>query len=457
MATFSVPYQNLSFPVPDDGEVFYSSGAGGFGTGIYQRQGNTIVALNPITLGQQVYKQNPSNYSKPTSTNDYISIGLQEYARATGSSPSGKAYNMGDLRTAFGETRDVSSPTAITSYQPKVQGGETITKQLSVADPNSAVVSSDKQGTISDPRGAGANPNGSLSNLIGGGVNPNANFNYGAETQYTNPNANYNYGPDNQYVNPNANFNYGAEGGSTGGQAGTGGAVGVGGSSGGSSQTEELYNTLVTYFEELKRRGLAVNPNIEITPEKAAEFLKQAETEISPYYATRLSVARDNLLRDFGYTAQQISETERRLEQQYGRAVQQTGEAAAEQGFALSGKRQQQERDLAMETQQQIDDRRRQLEFDATNQVANFAGQFGTRNLPTLPTLSAAPRVLAGERTFDKPATQTGLYSLNPSIYDALKGTEEFQRDSDILSRASGLEDIYRTKAANENLRTLSL
>lgn len=48
---------------------------------------------------------------------------------------------------------------------------------------------------------------------------------------------------------------------------------------------QDLYLQLKGQLDQLKQRGQVINPNIEITPEKIAEFTKQAEAEIDPYYA----------------------------------------------------------------------------------------------------------------------------------------------------------------------------
>ena len=161
----------------------------------------------------------------------------------------------------------------------------------------------------------------------------------------------------------------------TGGNSGTG-TVPSGGTSGGTTggtsggttpdlsslppELQQLYTQLETYLKELEKRGQVLNPNIEITPQKMAEFLKQAETEIAPYYANLLKTSRDSLYQTLGFTRDQVLINEQRLEQQYGKNLRGLGETSAEQGFALSGLRQRDEGELATDTQQVIDDSRRQ-------------------------------------------------------------------------------------------------
>lgn len=220
---------------------------------------------------------------------------------------------------------------------------------------------------------------------------------------------------------------------------------------------DDMGNILQTYLDELRARGIAINPNVEITPEKLAEFLKKAESEIAPYYATQLAVARDKVLREFGYATEEIQLLERRLEQQYGKGVRTLGESAAERGFAQSGIRQREERELADETQQTIDDRRRQLEQQATGVAAQYAGQYGTANLPAIPSLPSTPRVLAGEGAFQHTGQASPFYSLSSQVYDSLTGSQQFQERADVQSRASDLEEAFRVKEGIGQFRTLIL
>ena len=126
---------------------------------------------------------------------------------------------------------------------------------------------------------------------------------------------------------------------------------------------EQLIKVIQDLMDKLIKMGQVLNPNIEITPEKAAEFLAKAQTEIDPYYSSQLKLARESLLSSIGYSKEQILTNEKDLERKYGINVRQLGEQAAEQGFALSGIRQRAEQQLATETQANIEQQRRQLEY----------------------------------------------------------------------------------------------
>lgn len=216
---------------------------------------------------------------------------------------------------------------------------------------------------------------------------------------------------------------------------------------------KELYDAAKSYLDELKLRGQVVNGDIEITPEKVAEFMKRSEgdlgtflpyasKEILPYYQNQLKVAREGFLTDLGYSRDQVLRNELDLERQYGRAVRSLGEGAAESGFALSGVREREERELAGETQRNIESNRRQLTFGAQQAARQFAGTFGTAQTPAF-TIGGAPRVSAGETSFAR-APEEALYNLSDETYKALKGSQEFEQEAAIRSRASGLEEAFR-------------
>lgn len=215
----------------------------------------------------------------------------------------------------------------------------------------------------------------------------------------------------------------------------------------------EMYNALKTQLDELQKRGQVINPDITISPERVAEFTKQAETEINPYYASQLKVAREGFLRNIGYSQDELLRNERDLERQYGRATRQLGEQAAETGFALSGRRIGEEGELAETTARTIEDRRRQLAFQSGTAAREYAQLFGAADV-TAPTISGAPTVGAGETRFGIGDRTLPLYELSPDVYQGLIGSQEFQRRGQVQSRASELEEAFRRQQALEQQRS---
>lgn len=227
---------------------------------------------------------------------------------------------------------------------------------------------------------------------------------------------------------------------------------------------EELYNQLKTYLDKLVANGQVINPNIEITPEKIAEFTAQAQTEIDPYYASQLKLAREDLLSSIGYSKQQILANEQELERKYGTSVRKLGEQSAEQGFAQSGIRQRGEQELAADTQSQINQGRTMLGNTVGTAARTFAQQYGAQNIET-PAITAAPVVQAGNERFlpgqaivsGQASTEQPLYQLSPDIYDSLVGSKQYEQTAAKRTRVSELEKAFRTTQQNQQLRQLSL
>lgn len=209
------------------------------------------------------------------------------------------------------------------------------------------------------------------------------------------------------------------------------------------------------YLDELQKRGQMLNPNVEITPEKTAEFLTQAQGEISPYYNTQMKMARETLLRSAGYTTDEILRNEAEIEKKYGQGVRQIGETMAESGFALSGRRIEGEQNLAEETQATIDANRRRAEFEAGNQARQFASEWGGTEMPSV-SYQNAPRVLAGVGSFAKMGDTKPFYNISDSVYQGLKGSRQYEQDVAQRQRSSELEGLYRTTEENR-LRKLSI
>lgn len=217
-----------------------------------------------------------------------------------------------------------------------------------------------------------------------------------------------------------------------------------------------LYTQLEDYLDELEKKGMVLNPNVEITPEKLQEFTKQAETEINPYFSSQLKLSRESLLSDLGYSRQQIQLKEQDLERQYGKQLKGIGEQAAETGFAQSGRRVMEEKDLAYQTQRTLDDTRGAFAQNAGNAARTFAQQYGTSELPGF-NLTSAPRALAGESTFQKDTREIPLYNLSSDVYDGLIGEQEFNRRGSVRNRASQLEEAFRTQQGTNQQRNLIL
>ncbi len=218
----------------------------------------------------------------------------------------------------------------------------------------------------------------------------------------------------------------------------------------------ELYKQLKGQLDALQKKGQVINPNVQITPQKLGEFMSQAAKEIDPFYASQLKIAKDSFLTSIGYSKDQILREEAEVERQYGTQVRNIGENAAEQGFAQSGRRKLDEQNLATDTQNQIDSGRRSLSYQAGQSARQFAQQYGSSSL-TNPTLSGAPRVLAGQSAFEKSGGENPFYQLSPEVYQGLVGSQQYEQDASKRRRASELEEAYRTQQGISQQRALIL
>lgn len=226
-------------------------------------------------------------------------------------------------------------------------------------------------------------------------------------------------------------------------------------------QTGGVTSVMQSVIEGMTAAGLKLNPNVQITPEVAAEFmtfaannvnafLPYAQKEIAPYYANQLKIARDALTKSLGYTAEDITRLDKETEKKYSQTLQKIGVQAADMGFAQSGIRKLGEQELASSTQESLDATRRQAGRESENLVAGFAQKFGSDALPGTPSISK-PRVLAGESSFQVDGGSP-LYQLNPDVYSSLTGTEQFAQRTAEQRRASELEQGLRTYQSQRSL-----
>lgn len=224
-----------------------------------------------------------------------------------------------------------------------------------------------------------------------------------------------------------------------------------------SKNQQTIYDTLQRQLDALTAKGQTINPYVEITPEKAAEFMAQAEREISPYYQTQMKLERENLLRSIGYDTESLNLFEQQMERTYGKNLNTLSENMAESGFAYSGKRKTEESDLAYNTQTQINENRRQSANQAANLASAYAQRWGSANLPASTTISATPNVVAGQSAFNKTGGNVNYYTLSPELYDDLIGSQQYEQTAQQKARASELEGAYKESELVNRQRQLTL
>lgn len=269
--------------------------------------------------------------------------------------------------------------------------------------------------------------------------------------QITNPNLIYAGQPLNI---PGGSSGSGGGSGSSGGGTGTEGGTGF--ESTGNAVLDQLLLNLNQYLDKLAKQGQVVNPEVEITPEKMAEFMSQAEREIDPYYSSQMRLAKEGLLRTAGYTTQQIADYEKTSEETYGKTLGTYQENLAGTGWGYSGKRVEGERTLAEATQRDIEAKRREASYTMGTNARNFAQLWGTQNLDTS-NISSAPMVRAGEKSFEWGSGTTPLYQLSDDVYSGLVGEKQWEQQAAKKTRASELESAWRESEELKKWRELNL
>jgi hypothetical protein len=222
----------------------------------------------------------------------------------------------------------------------------------------------------------------------------------------------------------------------------------------GNKQLDEMLSVLRQQMEEMRARGQSVNPNIEITPERIAQFLTQAEQEINPYYQSQLKMAKEGYLSSVGYTRDEILRLEEDLTRKFKTGHRTLGEGMAEQGFTLSGMRQREERELAEGAQRQAEATRAAAAFQEQQRARQLASEWGTGavsefKLPEAPKFTASGQVIGGSR--DLPMFQLG------GGFSDLIGSREFERRGAVSQRQSQLETAERERLLAQEARKLTL
>ena len=217
--------------------------------------------------------------------------------------------------------------------------------------------------------------------------------------------------------------------------------------------TGNIFSQLQQYIQS---SGYQVPQGGEITPELATEFMSRAQSEIHPYYASQLKIAKDSLLTSLGYTADQIAQQERQTALTYGKNLRSLSENAAERGFAQSGLRQRDEQELASQTQLTLDSTRSASLQGALQKAQSFAQQYGG-NMADVPQryIPGAATVTPGMETLSRGA-DSPLYSLSSDVYSGLTGEKQFDEQGYTLNRARSLESDYRSLGANTANRNLT-
>jgi len=206
----------------------------------------------------------------------------------------------------------------------------------------------------------------------------------------------------------------------------------------GNPELDAMLKELQKGLGNLTAAGKVINPNIELSPAQIQQFLDQATTEISPYYASLIGSIKDDLTKSIGNLQKQYDLQKQGAEEQFKQTLGTSRESAAERGLTFSGVRGGQEQDFASSTQRQLDLSALGLEGQVGGQLRNLEGQIGSSGLPQLPQFQTSNVSLAGQGGF------TGGRTLDFSPTGGLFGTLPAQQLTSIKQRQSELETAAR-------------
>ena len=481
MASYFVPNQNLTIDIPDEG-VYKASTSTGWNSGqLLFRQGNTLFAKTLEQLGEEYARQAGINVpadrpGKEQLGEQFLSskgINYGSLPNYAGNAEAATVFQtVPGLKFVAGNQLPLTTVTSLLATPQKT--GANYTQTQNAGNPFSQNTVSSTQGTIFSSEG---DPQpGALTPDLSTYRNPNNQLNPQPATQgagnsdiqalLTNPSIATSGGYGRTQNGSIVDLKTGKVVAQATQQTLNQGSPNQASPSGPGSASEDisnlppefqaLYTQLDTYLKELQKKGQVLNPNIEITPAKVAEFTAQAEREINPYFSGQLKLSRESLLSSLGYSADEIVRNEQALEKKYGQQVRDIASSAAEQGLAQSGLRARQEQELASDFGEQIGQTRRKFAETAAGAARTFAQQYGGRDLPSFQ-IAGAPTVGAGELKFDRPQGPSNLYQLSPDLYDNLVGEQEFARRGAVSQRSSQLEEAFRGLQGVQQQRQLTI
>jgi hypothetical protein len=205
---------------------------------------------------------------------------------------------------------------------------------------------------------------------------------------------------------------------------------------------QKILDVVQQQLDALVLQGKTPQPDIPITPEKAAEFLAQATREMDPFYQRLGDEAAADLKSSFSRRVALQQQGEQDLTRQYQEGYDQTAANAAETGQTFGGVRGRQERKLAEDANREDTRSREQLAFDVGQQVTAGARNLGSTAFGTkvgTTTIAGMPQFNAGQRDVQFGAADN-LYTLPTNV----EGELERQKRAAVEARKAELEAAYR-------------
>lgn len=193
--------------------------------------------------------------------------------------------------------------------------------------------------------------------------------------------------------------------------------------------------------------GKVVNPNIEITPEKVAEFTSQATSELDPYYQEQIKNYQADLDTSIKRLSEDFSTGVRNAEEPFKLNLAAQAESEAQAGLTYSSSRNNRLSTAVNEQQQKIDELAK-----STGRNIQDAYTTAERSLGSNILNSIAKTYLPNYNVSSSGFNQNGTSNVS-SLQGNLAGTINKEKTTAIKSRASELEEAYRQqRILNTNL-----
>ena len=205
-----------------------------------------------------------------------------------------------------------------------------------------------------------------------------------------------------------------------------------------------LYNDLSSYIKDLSDKGKIINPDIEITPQMTAQFLSQAQTEVSPYYNQMFEQAKQDLRTAMSRVSEDYTTAAQEVGRQYGQALESTQESFARRGLAFSSDRERAERELAENASKMLEGKQTAASRQGYDIGLSTERYLGSSQMPSdsfsLSTGRAPILGKPGVYGMTSPSMSRSLYSSTGGI----TGEAERQKLFDIESRVKDLTQAER-------------
>ena len=207
----------------------------------------------------------------------------------------------------------------------------------------------------------------------------------------------------------------------------------------------DLIQGLNSYVQKLDESGKVVNPNIDLTPERLAEFINTAKSDVSPYFKQLFTEAERDIGFSLGDIANNYAKKEAEIGRQFGTALENTQESYAKRGLNYSSDRYKAEQTLSDEAKRMMQDER-----DTALKGARDIGLKGERAMgsnflekTSLPTLKYGAEPVTGKAGYY--GTAGGGRDLNLyNVFGGITGEMATKQSEAEKTRANLLEQQYR-------------